>query len=161
MDQSERAMLISHANELFNGRDFKNALKIYIVTAHYQGIGRIASVMEHEKKDKVVALKLYKQASMMEQVERLSYDMAQSIRMLVREDHIKLAQEKGENYNQGYKISGQAPALFPSEAINIAKQKLGIKDRAHFSPAEQDGRILKWNPITISRDELYNKKNGK
>ena len=86
MDTTERAMLIRRGNELFNGKDYKNALKIFIAVEYKDGIARMAGVMEHEKKDKVTALKLYIKSGMRGNVEKLSYEMAQTVRFLVKED---------------------------------------------------------------------------
>ena len=109
MDSTERAMLIRRANELFNARDYKNSLKIYLATAYKDGISRIASIMEHEKRDKVTALKLYKKAGLHGNVEKLAWDMAQAIRKMLDEDKMTAAQNKGQNDNSSSKISVQAP----------------------------------------------------
>lgn len=157
MDSTERAMLIRRANELFNARDYKNSLKIYLATAYKDGIGRIASIMEHEKRDKVTALKLYKKAGLYGNVEKLAWDMAQAVRKMLDEDRASEAQHKGQNYNSSSKISGQAPEILPSEALRIAKKKLGIND-PELSLAERENRIQRWNPIVINRDQLDNKR---
>ena len=70
MERSERVMLIRRGNELFNNKDYKNSLKIYLAIDYQDGIARIASVMEHEKKDRITALKLYKRAKHNSNVEK-------------------------------------------------------------------------------------------
>ncbi|MGL4389003.1 MAG: hypothetical protein ACRCTJ_06405, partial [Brevinema sp.] len=124
MDHSERLMLVRRANELFTHRDYKNALKIYMAVSDFEGVGKVANVLEKEKKDRVAALKLYKHAGMQDNVERLAYEMAQAIRFLIKEDLRKNAQNSGQNFNEGSKISGQAPTILPHEALLKAKEKL-------------------------------------
>ena len=153
MEASEKAMLVRRGNELFNNKDYKNALKIYLAVDNHGGIARIASIMEHEKKDRVTALKLYKKAKHHVNVEKLAYEMAQAIRLLIKEDKEKEALANGENFNPGYKISGQAPTMLPHEALIRAKAKLGIKaNKIHFSESDKD--IIPWRPIVISKKDL-------
>ncbi len=153
MERSERVMLIRRGNELFNNKDYKNSLKIYLAIDYQDGIARIASVMEHEKKDRITALKLYKRAKHYSNVEKLAYQMAQAIRLMIKEDKENEALVKGENYNTGYKISGQAPTMLPHEALIRAKAALGIKpEKIHFSESDKD--IVPWRPIILSKKEL-------
>ncbi|MGL4394292.1 MAG: hypothetical protein ACRCS8_03615 [Brevinema sp.] len=155
MNHSEKAMLHRRANELFQNKDYKNALKIYMAISDNEGIGKIANVLEKEKKDRVAALKLYKRAGMIDNVDRLAYEMAQTVRFLIKEDQRKEALESGKDFNEGFKISGQAPTMLPHEAVAIAKEKLGISPaRPAFSPAEADGRVVRWKPMEISREEI-------
>lgn len=155
MDQAERVMLIRRGNELFNQKDYKNALKIFIAVSYSDGIARVASILEHEKKDRVAALKLYKTAGMKGNVEKLAYEMAQAIRLLIKEDHVKDAHALGKNFNTGYKISGQAPEMMPHEVVKLAKQKLGINSSIASFP-EKESNAIPWKPITISRTDLRN-----
>jgi hypothetical protein len=150
MDTTERAMLIRRGNELFNGKDYKNALKIFIAVEYKDGIARMAGVMEHEKKDKVTALKLYIKSGMRGNVEKLSYEMAQTVRFLVKEDKELTANQKGENFDRGYKVSGQAPEMMPYEVLKIAKEKLSQKNPTFADKKEAQS----WKPISISRKEL-------
>ncbi len=148
----ERAMLIRRGNELFNKRDYKNALKIFIAVDYKEGIGRIASVMEHEQKDMPSALRLYKRAGMTANVEKIAYDMAQTVRLLIKEDKQLEASQKGENYDSGSKISGQSPSMLPHEAVIRAKEKLGIKDDRIARYHSQN--ISPWRPEVISKEDL-------
>lgn len=154
MDSSERAMLIRRGNELFNNGDTKNALKIYIATSYKDGIARVASHFERKNNDPVSALKLYKKAGMQGNVEKIAYSMAQTIRKLLEEDKVLLSQANGSPYNSGSKLSGQAPSMLPSEALRLAREKMGLPPEAALSPAEKDGRIRPWRPVTISRNQL-------
>ncbi|MGL4367002.1 MAG: hypothetical protein ACRCTQ_01790 [Brevinemataceae bacterium] len=156
MDKSERFLLISRGNELFQTKDYKNALKIFLATSYVEGIANIADVMYHEKKDPVSALKLYKKAGKESNVEKLSYEMAQLVRLMIKEDKVLEAQKLGKDFNTGYKVSGQTPKILPTEAVKIAKERLGIHPAV--SQAEKDGRVQDWKPITISRNELKNRK---
>lgn len=149
MDAKEKAMLIRRGNELFNARDYKNALKIYLAVDYKEGIARMAAIMENEKKDNVTALKLYKKAGYQSNVEKLAYSMAQAVRFLLKEDKQLVAQQKGENFDMGYKVSGQSPAMISSEAIRIAKDRLGLND-VKINKKE----VESWRPIIISRSEL-------
>lgn len=145
MDGTERVMLIRRGNELFNTKDYKNALKIYLAVEYKDGIGRIASIIEHEKKDKLSALKLYRQAGLHGNVDKIAYAMAQTVRFLIKEEKEKEALEKGENFNSGYKISGQAPALSSEEALLRAKIRLGLDPKKETTP---------WKPIVLSKKDL-------
>ena len=79
--------------------------------------------------------------------------MAQAIRLMIKEDKENEALVKGENYNTGYKISGQAPTMLPHEALIRAKAALGIKpEKIHFSESDKD--IVPWRPIILSKKEL-------
>ena len=157
MEASEKAMLVRRGNELFNNKDYKNALKIYLAVDNHSGIARIASIIEHEKKDRVTALKLYKKAKHHANVDKLAYEMAQAIRLLIKEDKENEALAKGENFNPGYKISGQAPTMLPHEALQKAKVKLGIKSEKIFF-TESNKEIIPWRPIIISKKDLDNTK---
>lgn len=154
MEPSERAMLVRRGNELFNSGDYKNALKIFVATSYKDGISRIASYFEHEKNDPVAALKLYKKADMNGNVEKIAYAMAQVIRRLLEEDKQEEARKQGVSVNIGSKFSGQAPTMLPSEAVRIARQKMGLPPIQAHSLAEKDGRMRSWQPITISRRDL-------
>ncbi len=149
---SERTMLIRRGNELFNKKDYKNALKIYLAVDYKDGIARMAGILEHEKKDPIAALKLYKKAGMHGNVEKIAYDMAQSIRFLIKEQKETEAAQKGENFNSGSKISGQAPAMLPHEALMRAKINLGILDDPVTRRYQQE--ITVWKPEVISKKDL-------
>lgn len=156
MTPSERAMLIRRGNELFNHKDYKNALKIYIAVEYKDGIARMASIMEHEKKDRITALKLYKKAGLHGNVEKLAYAMAQAIRLLIKEDKQEEATQKGVNFDTGYKVSGQAPSMLPHEAIAIAREKMGLAKNTLPTPYNKE--ITPWKPLTLSQKELDNLK---
>ncbi|MGL4561401.1 MAG: hypothetical protein ACRCV0_03825 [Brevinema sp.] len=155
MDHTERLMLIRRGNELFSNKDYKNALKIYMAISDFDGIGKIAGVLEKEKKDRVAALKLYKHAGMTENVDRLAYEIAQTIRFLITEDLRKTAQDSGKNFNTGFKISGQAPQQIPHETILNPKEKSGFPPtKTNIFPAEYDKRIIRWRPMSLSQNDL-------
>ncbi|MGL5255139.1 MAG: hypothetical protein ACRC9L_09140 [Brevinema sp.] len=139
MDQTERAMLIRRGNELLNTGDTKNALKIFLATDYKDGIARVASIFEHEKRDPVSAIKLYKKAGLNGNVEHLAYTIAQVLRRLLAED----------KQDSGSKLSGRAPDMLPSEAVRIAKERLAPQKKEIVEP---------WRPITISRSRLEGKK---
>ncbi len=152
MDSSEKIMLIRRGNELFNNKDYKNALKIYLAVDYKDGIARMAGILEHEKKDLVAALKLYKKAGMHGNVEKIAYDMAQTVRFLIKEEKELSAAQNGENYNSGSKLSGQAPAMLPHEALMRAKINLGIFENPVSKRYQQE--ITVWKPEVISKEEL-------
>lgn len=151
MDSTEKVILIRRANEFFNAKDYKNALKIFIGIGYKEGIGRIAAVMEHEKKDRIAALKLYRQAGMLDNVEKLSYEMAQTVRLMVKEDREKAAAEDQTVHNAGFKLSGQSPPLNRSSVAKDSK-KIGvpIKDLKGFL---HDREILLWKPKILRKDD--------
>lgn len=151
ISSSEKVMLIRQGNELFNKKDYKNALKIYLAVNYKDGIARMASILEHEKKDMVAALKLYKKAGMSGNVEKIAYNMAQTVRFLIKEHKQITASQNGEDYNAGSKISGQAPSMLPHEALIQARVNLGIEN-----PIKQihEQEITRWKPQTISKKDL-------
>ncbi len=140
---SERVLLIRRGNELINKKDYKNALKIFLSLDYKEGIGRIASIMEHEQKDMPAALKLYKRAGMYSNVDKIAMDMAQAVRFLIQED----------------KSQAQEPhsAAEKTEALIKAREKLGIKDERIARFHQQD--INMWRPEVISKDDLDKFKN--
>ncbi|MGL4676986.1 MAG: hypothetical protein ACRCWI_04900 [Brevinema sp.] len=152
IDTSDKIILIRRGNELFTNRDYKNALKIFLAIDYKEGIAKIASVLEHEKKDLVAALKLYKKAGLYDSADKIAYSIAQTVRFLIQEDKKREALQKGENFNTGSKISGQAPTMLPHEALIIAKQKLGIIQNTILQKYQQN--ISAWKPQVISKKDI-------
>lgn len=149
---SEKVILIRRGNELFNKKDYKNALKIYLAVDYKDGIARMAGILEHEKKDLIAALKLYKKAGMHGNVEKIAYDMAQTVRFLIKEDKELNAKQNGENFNAGSKISGQAPTMLPHEALWQAKVNLGIAENPIAKMHQHE--VIRWKPEQISKQEI-------
>ncbi|MGL5956366.1 MAG: hypothetical protein ACRC0X_07175 [Brevinema sp.] len=152
IDSSDKVILMRRGNELFNNRDYKNALKIFLAVDYKDGIARIAGVLEHEKKDLIAALKLYKKAGLYNNADQIAYSMAQTVRFLIQEDKKREALQKGENFNAGFKISGQAPTMLPHEALLIAKQKLGMIQNPILQKYQRD--ISSWQPEVITKKDI-------
>lgn len=152
VSSSEKVMLIRRGNELFNNKDYKNALKIYLAVNYKDGIARMAGILEHEKKDLIAAMKLYKKAGLHGNVDKIAYDMAQTIRFLIKEDKELEAAHKGENFNAGYKISGQSPTMLPHEALWQAKINLGIAENPIAKTYQHE--IIRWKPEVISKKDI-------
>lgn len=92
MDEEERISLIRRGNELFNKKDYKNALKIFLATNYKDGIIRVADYLYFDKGDKISAIKLYKKAGHQKVIDDFAEKASDIIRMLLEEDK-KLAHE--------------------------------------------------------------------
>ena len=88
MENEERISLIRRGNELFNQGDYKNSLKIFLMTDYKDGIIRVADFLYFDKKDKVSAVKLYKKAGHQKVIDEFSERVAVLIKLLLSEDKI-------------------------------------------------------------------------
>ncbi|MGC8765241.1 MAG: hypothetical protein ACP5QT_05080 [Brevinematia bacterium] len=94
MDEEERILLIRRGNELFNKKDYKNALKIFLATDYKDGIIRVADYLYFDKGEKLSAIKLYKKAGHQKVIDDFAEKVASIIRMMLKEDEALKAQEK-------------------------------------------------------------------
>ncbi len=94
MDESDRAALIRRGNELFNGGDFKNALKVYLATDYRDGIIRVADHLYFDEKKQVAAVKLYKRAGHQKVIDDFAQKAAAVVHMLLMEDRRDREEEK-------------------------------------------------------------------
>ncbi|MEJ5285312.1 MAG: hypothetical protein ACP5Q5_09835 [Brevinematia bacterium] len=120
MDDEERISLIRRGNELFNNKDYKNALKIFIATDYKDGIIRVADYLYFEKNDKISAIKLYKKAGHQKVIDDFAQKAAYIIRMMLDEDKEKekLRKEIEESF-----VSEWKPVVIKREEIENLDKK--------------------------------------
>lgn len=97
MDNEERAALIRRGNELFNKKDIKNSLKIFLATDYKDGIARVADYLYYEEHQTISSIKLYKKAGLTRKVEDFAEKAALTIHLFLQEDEqAKQSEEKEE-----------------------------------------------------------------
>ncbi|MGA2141876.1 MAG: hypothetical protein ABSG94_05575 [Brevinematales bacterium] len=131
MENEERISLIRRGNELFNQGDYKNSLKIFLMTDYKDGIIRVADFLYFDKKDKVSAVKLYKKAGHQKVIDEFSERVALLIKLLLSED--KVIKEITETMIEG------------EEASSTSGEK------------SQNSVIKEWKPIVIKSDDISGK----
>ncbi len=89
MDEEERISLIRRGNELFNKKDYKNALKIFLATNYKDGIIRVADYLYFDKGERISAIKLYKKAGHQKLIDDFAEKAACVIRMMMEEDKLQ------------------------------------------------------------------------
>lgn len=120
MDDEERISLIRRGNELFNNKDYKNALKIFIATDYKDGIIRVADYLYFEKNDKISAIKLYKKAGHQKVIDDFAQKAAYLIRMMLDEDKEK---EKLKKEMEEAFVSEWKPVVIKREEIENLDKK--------------------------------------
>lgn len=112
MENDERISLIRRGNELFNSGDYKNSLKIFLMTDYKDGIIRVADYLYFDKKDKVNAVKLYKRAGHQKIIDEFSERAAQLIKLLLEEDRtVKKITESMLTDNDGQETPAPASII--------------------------------------------------
>lgn len=93
MNEEDRLNLIRRGNELFNNKDYKNALKIFLVTNYQDGIVRVADHLYFDEKDEIAAIKLYKRAGYQNRVNEFAEKAALTIQLWLAEDKVPAQRE--------------------------------------------------------------------
>lgn len=123
MENEERISLIRRGNELFNQGDFKNSLKIFLMTDYKDGIIRVADYLYFDRKDKVSAVKLYKRAGHQKVIDEFSERVAVLIKLLLSEDKIIKQITEGEIEGTGSVIKEWKPASIKGDDLSKMDNK--------------------------------------
>ncbi len=128
MNDEDRLNLIRRGNELFNKGDFKNALKIFLVTNYQDGIVRVADHLYYDEKDEIGAIKLYKRAGYQNRVNEFAEKAALTIKLWLAEDEVPAERELSDG-----------SILVSAESIENA--------------GPEKPRFRKWNPPELGDDK--------
>ncbi len=123
VENEERISLIRRGNELFNQGDFKNSLKIFLMTDYKDGIIRVADYLYFDRKDKVSAVKLYKRAGHQKVIDEFSERVAVLIKLLLSEDKIIKQITEGEIEGTGSVIKEWKPASIKGDDLSKMDNK--------------------------------------
>ena len=127
MDDSERVELIRRGNELFNARDYKSALKIFLSTSYKDGIIRVADYLYFDVKDKVAAVKLYKRAGHQKVIDEFAERAAQIIHSFLEEDK-KLEAER-KKVEETFVKEWKPATVTVEDLMNLAKKEEKEEDK--------------------------------
>jgi len=120
VDDEERIALIRQGNELFNKKDYKNALKIFLATNYKDGIIRVADYLYFDKQDKISAIKLYKKAGHQKVIDDFAERAARLIQLLLYED--KKAAEEAVKVAEPIIKEWKPVVVSADELINAARK---------------------------------------
>lgn len=116
MEGKERAELIRKGNELFNQRNIREALKLFVQADYKDGIVRIGDYFLDEKQDPLKALPLYKKGGYERGQQQVYQMIAGAVhRMLladsVKEEWYEYEQERGDVSEALLQDAQKAPVL--------------------------------------------------
>lgn len=89
MDQNERVLLIRKGNELYNQKNYDEAIKLFLKAEYMDGIMRVADYYYYDLKQPLSALKFYRLINRKDRIDEINARIMYAFNRMLSEASVK------------------------------------------------------------------------